>query len=198
MQHRRSTGLTAYEQSCEKAYHRHVEGSRKSLEPVIDAERGDSFGGHFYPSQSLELCQVNPIQTRHGGRFFRTRGEARYVVFFDACQLRYEYEKEGFCCLRRAASTSPTFGCLSPNVGFEVNVRHVPDLKALLKCHCLADETRQRVAMAYSSPAMETTVALFQPGMERARDPDCARLLHAVGSARARPFGCRTSAVGAI
>jgi len=40
--------------------------------------------------------QVNPIQTKHNGRFYRSRGEARYAVLFDACQLRYEYEKEGF------------------------------------------------------------------------------------------------------
>lgn len=105
---------------------------------------------------------MNPIQTRHGGRFFRTRGEARYAVFFDACQLRYEYEKEGFW-LEEGGKYLPDFWLPEPECWFEVK-SDVPDLKALLKCHCLADETRQRVAMAYSSPAMETTVACFSPG----------------------------------
>jgi hypothetical protein len=35
---------------------------------------------------------------------------------------------------------------------------------AILKCHGLAYDTKQRVAMAYSSPGLETTVACFNPG----------------------------------
>jgi hypothetical protein len=49
-----------------------------------------------------------PIQTRYDGLVFRTRGEARYAVFFDACLLRYEYEKEGFW-LEEAGKYLPDF-----------------------------------------------------------------------------------------
>jgi hypothetical protein len=36
------------------------------------------------------------IETRYKGYRFRSRLEARWAVFFDALNIRYEYEKEGF------------------------------------------------------------------------------------------------------
>jgi len=36
------------------------------------------------------------IQTRYAGRYFRSRTEARWCVFFDAMNLRWEYEPEGY------------------------------------------------------------------------------------------------------
>lgn len=36
------------------------------------------------------------IETRYNGRFFRSRLEARYAVFFDALGLSWDYEPEGF------------------------------------------------------------------------------------------------------
>lgn len=39
---------------------------------------------------------AKPIQTRYGGRLFRSRLEARYAVFFDGIKLAWEYEPEGF------------------------------------------------------------------------------------------------------
>ena len=36
------------------------------------------------------------IQTEYKGYLFRSRLEARWAVFFDACGLRWEYEPEGF------------------------------------------------------------------------------------------------------
>ena len=39
---------------------------------------------------------IKPIQTIYKGYKFRSRLEARWAVFFDALNIPYEYEKEGF------------------------------------------------------------------------------------------------------
>jgi hypothetical protein len=39
---------------------------------------------------------AKPIETIYKGYRFRSRGEARWAVFFDAVGLPYDYEKEGF------------------------------------------------------------------------------------------------------
>lgn len=39
---------------------------------------------------------IKPIETAYNGYRFRSRNEARWAVFLDALQIRYEYEKEGF------------------------------------------------------------------------------------------------------
>jgi hypothetical protein len=39
---------------------------------------------------------VTPIQTRYRGYRFRSRLEARWAVFFDAVDLQYEYEPQGY------------------------------------------------------------------------------------------------------
>ena len=39
---------------------------------------------------------INAIETAYKGYRFRSRLEARWAVFFDALDMRWEYEKEGF------------------------------------------------------------------------------------------------------
>ena len=39
---------------------------------------------------------IAPIQTRYKGYHFRSRLEARWAVFFDALNIEWEYEKEGY------------------------------------------------------------------------------------------------------
>jgi len=39
---------------------------------------------------------IKPIQTYYKGYLFRSRLEARWAVFFDACGVEYEYEPEGY------------------------------------------------------------------------------------------------------
>jgi hypothetical protein len=39
---------------------------------------------------------MQPIQTRYKGYHFRSRLEARWAVFFDSLDLKWEYEPEGF------------------------------------------------------------------------------------------------------
>lgn len=42
------------------------------------------------------MKELKAIQTYYGGYKFRSRLEARWAVFFDACNLDWEYESEGF------------------------------------------------------------------------------------------------------
>lgn len=105
---------------------------------------------------------MNAIQTTYNGRCFRSRGEARFAVFCDACQLRYVYEAEGFW-LEEAGKYLPDFLLPGLNLWFEVKSEQ-PERKAILKCECLAAETLKRVAMSCSSPGLETMILCFSPG----------------------------------
>lgn len=40
--------------------------------------------------------KIKPIETVYNGYRFRSRLEARWAVFFDTLQIRYQYEVEGF------------------------------------------------------------------------------------------------------
>ena len=42
------------------------------------------------------MNEIKPIETRYKGYRFRSRLEARWAVFFDALDVKWEYEKEGF------------------------------------------------------------------------------------------------------
>lgn len=42
------------------------------------------------------MSGIKVIQTKYKGFLFRSRLEARWAVFFDACGVEYEYEPEGY------------------------------------------------------------------------------------------------------
>ena len=42
------------------------------------------------------MSAIKAIETEYKGYRFRSRLEARWAVFFDACRVRWEYELEGF------------------------------------------------------------------------------------------------------
>lgn len=42
------------------------------------------------------MARIKAIPTRYAGRYFRSRLEARWAVFFDACGIEWMYEPEGF------------------------------------------------------------------------------------------------------
>ena len=42
------------------------------------------------------MGKIKPIQTEYKGYLFRSRLEARWAVFFDACGVDWEYEPEGY------------------------------------------------------------------------------------------------------
>jgi hypothetical protein len=45
--------------------------------------------------------KINPIETRYAGCRFRSRLEARWAVFFDKLDIKWEYESQGFECQAR-------------------------------------------------------------------------------------------------
>jgi hypothetical protein len=51
---------------------------------------------------------VKAIPTRYDGRYFRSRLEARWAVFFNSCGIRYHYETEGFYVSERLYPASET------------------------------------------------------------------------------------------
>ena len=42
------------------------------------------------------MPEIKAIETRYAGHHFRSRLEARWAVFFDALDMRWEYEPEGY------------------------------------------------------------------------------------------------------
>lgn len=42
------------------------------------------------------MTDLKPIETEYKGYRFRSRLEARWAVFFDACGIEYEYEPDGY------------------------------------------------------------------------------------------------------
>ena len=42
------------------------------------------------------MTEIKPIETQYKGYLFRSRLEARWAVFFDACGVSWEYEPEGY------------------------------------------------------------------------------------------------------
>lgn len=42
------------------------------------------------------MNEIKPIETYYKGYRFRSRAEARWAVFFDACNVEWEYEPEGY------------------------------------------------------------------------------------------------------
>lgn len=43
-----------------------------------------------------KMNEIKPIETYYKGYRFRSRAEARWAVFFDACNVEWEYEAEGY------------------------------------------------------------------------------------------------------
>jgi hypothetical protein len=42
------------------------------------------------------MTTIKAIETKYKGYRFRSRLEARWAVFFDAMEIKWEYEKEGY------------------------------------------------------------------------------------------------------
>ena len=42
------------------------------------------------------MSKITPIETKYAGRYFRSRLEARWAIWFDVMNIRWEYENQGF------------------------------------------------------------------------------------------------------
>ena len=118
------------------------------------------------------MSEIKPIETKYKGYRFRSRLEARWAVFFDALNIRYEYEAEGFD-LSSHPTTKKYLGegnhwylpdFFLPDYGYYVEIK--PDLPegddlAAKKCASLAFVGKP-IILIYGSPGRDSySIALF-------------------------------------
>jgi hypothetical protein len=96
---------------------------------------------------------MTPIQTEYGGCRFRSRIEARWAVFFDALNIKWEYEPEGFE-LGGGARYLPDFHLPDTNTWVEIKGKSPSD-KEIQTCqrfsqhvHCGEDDSLQLMLVA--------------------------------------------------
>lgn len=103
---------------------------------------------------------INAIETDYEGYRFRSRTEARWAVFFDALEIEWEYEPEGFH-LGKHRRYLPDF--LLPTIGVNGTWLEVkgqdPTAAEERRCQDLANGTGQRVLLAIRTP--------FPPDLEK-------------------------------
>lgn len=72
------------------------------------------------------MKKMKPIQTEYKGYLFRSRLEARWAVFFDACGVEWEYEPEGIV-LSDGTEYLPDFYLIDFHCYFEVKRKGIRD-----------------------------------------------------------------------
>jgi len=90
------------------------------------------------------------IQTNYKGYCFRSRLEARWAVFFDALNIKWEYEKEGFS-FGNNISYLPDFWLPELNIWAEIKPESFSE-EEKLKCRLLAKETKKDVLEVVGLP----------------------------------------------
>ena len=79
---------------------------------------------------------IKAIETEYKGYRFRSRTEARWAVFFDACGIAYEYEHQGFV-LPNGSRYLPDFWLPSVNWFIEIKGEE-PTPEEINKCQQLS------------------------------------------------------------
>lgn len=95
---------------------------------------------------------IAPIETRYGGRLYRSRTEARWAVALTVAEIAFEYEHEGFDlpCGRYL----PDFWLPETKMWLEVKGVE-PTKQENLKCDYLARETGFPVMLVIGAPREE-------------------------------------------
>lgn len=106
---------------------------------------------------SAEVKDMNPIQTRYKGFWFRSRLEARWAVFFDSLDLSWSYEVQGFR-LSNSLNYLPDFFIMDVETSWGnhhsgwVEVKGVMKKKDEEKCRELAIQSEMPVVMVQGDP----------------------------------------------
>lgn len=124
----------------------------------------DIWGGWIFSAteQQLKQCAADleipgyhkgpkAIETRHAGRKFRSRLEARWSVYWTAQGVEYEYEKEGF--VLASGPYLPDFWLPQVRMWAEVKPGAFGPLE-LTKCRELADATDCPCLLLEGPPAL--------------------------------------------
>ena len=97
---------------------------------------------------------IQAIETQYKGYRFRSRLEARWAVFFDACDIAWEYEKEGYE-LSNGTRYLPDFWLPKFNVFIEIKGEK-PTQEERDKSLCLSSDTDYPVFTVIGMPDRET------------------------------------------
>ena len=99
------------------------------------------------------VSPLKAIQTRYKGCHFRSRLEARWAVFFDALEIAWEYEPEGYV-LEDGTWYLPDFFLPQVDMFAEVKPENGFSLEDCEKCRLLAHGTRREVLMCEGTPSL--------------------------------------------
>lgn len=97
--------------------------------------------------------EIKAIETEYKGYRFRSRLEARWAVFFDALNLEWEYEKEGFDIA--GVRYLPDFWISTVNMWAEVKPNKIFDRASKNLCVQLANITGFDVLMLGGVPELK-------------------------------------------
>ena len=122
---------------------------------------------------------MKAIDTRYAGRRFRSRTEARWAVAFDAMQLDWDYEPEGYA-LASGQRYLPDFfirfpqdasqAARWPGAGYWVEVKgQAPTARELRNLYDLACETKHIAYLVQGLPAEHNPVWIADFRAEEAR-----------------------------
>lgn len=92
---------------------------------------------------------IKAIETKYKGYRFRSRGEARWAVFFDTLEIKYEYEREGFDL--GGTLYLPDFWLPELETWLEVKGES-PTQEEIRKCILLAQASKHCVLLAWNLP----------------------------------------------
>lgn len=129
-------------------------------------------GSSYFPSRSKGV--FNTIETYYDGYKFRSRLEARWAVFLNALDIRYEYEPEGFY-LGDSIKYLPDFYLPEQDTFLEIKptsygYRDYEDLaetRTFQKCLALAEATGAWVYFISGNPYFEEySVTAIMPGSD--------------------------------
>lgn len=93
---------------------------------------------------------IRPIETSYRGYRFRSRLEARWAIYFDALNLKWEYEKEGFILGKR--KYLPDFWLNDVKMWGEVKPERPFDNATVKLLYKLAKATKRPVLMLGGTP----------------------------------------------
>lgn len=99
---------------------------------------------------------MKAIQTIYKGRRFRSRLEARWAIFFDAIDIGWEYETEGFQLGKTKYLTDfriQSFGANKVDLYIEIKPNK-PSIEEIHKCFEVANGTNTCVALICGTPGL--------------------------------------------
>lgn len=99
---------------------------------------------------------ITPIETIYKGRRFRSRLEARWAIFFDAIDIGWEYETEGFQIANTKYLTDfklLSFGSTKVELFVEIKPRK-PSLDEIKKCYEVSIGTNTDILLICGTPGL--------------------------------------------